>query len=303
MSGLLSKKDLEDIAIELGTEPVFLEKDWHVTLMIECMSKIKDSNFECVFCGGTSLLQGYRLIKRFSEDIDFRIIPKGDLSPNRAQRRAFREKVLAELKNIPGLTLLAETVISRDSGNFFSAMFKYENRFGDHRSLRPEIKLEGTFVASILPGSEVKSIKPIVGDYLSVQDIPMTCLALLETTSDKASALIWRVLGRNRDEPDDDVTIIRHLHDLHPLLNKLEGKIDKIVFHLDLTYQKDYRRGGAISADIKSAAAEVLGILQTDRLYRTEYENFVINMCFGPKESQISFDMALEQFEKLVAKL
>lgn len=297
------KKDIEDIAIELGTEPVFLEKDWHVTLIIQGLSKIQDEHFLCVFCGGTSLLQGHRLIKRFSEDVDFRIVPKGGKSQNRTTKRAFREKLLEELSKIPELSLLVETVMSRDSGNFFSARFKYENRFGDHHSLRPEIKLDGTFVGSVLPGSEVISIKPIVADYLSMPGIPMTCLSLLETTSDKASALIWRVLGRNRNDQDDDLTMIRHLHDLHPLLHRQEGNFESLSVHLEATYLQDYKRGGNIPANISIAAARALHVLETDTQYRSEYENFVINMCFGPQDEQISFSMAWEQFKKLVAHL
>lgn len=102
---------------------------------------------------------------------------------------------------------------------------------------------------------------------------------------------------------DDDVTMIRHLHDLHPLLHLLGNEIDKIVAQLEHTYQKDFRRGGDISADISIAAAKAMHILQTDPLYQSEYENFVTNMCFGPKEEQITFEMALGQFEKLVANL
>lgn len=33
-----SKKDIEDIAIELSTEPVFLEKDWHVSRIVDALS-------------------------------------------------------------------------------------------------------------------------------------------------------------------------------------------------------------------------------------------------------------------------
>jgi len=39
------------------------------------------------------------------------------------------------------------------------------------------------------------------------------CVDAVETAADKLSALAWRVLVRDRTSPNDDPTIIRHLHD------------------------------------------------------------------------------------------
>jgi hypothetical protein len=304
MSVSPNKKDIEEIAIELATEPVFLEKDWHVSRIVEALSKIQDKNFAFVFCGGTSLLQGYRLINRFSEDADFRIINKSGISPSRAQLKEFRTSVLKELEKIPGLEVLYESLISRDSSRFFSVMIKYEKLFGDHSSLRPEVKIDCTFVDHYLPGLERKILKPIIGDYLPVNPISMDCLSLIETTVDKSSALIWRVLGRDRSDPEDDKTMIRHLHDLHPLIGIMGKDLKSIKENLVNTYAIDHkRRGGQGNQDVSTAANEVLQILKTDPEYRNEYENFVLNMCFGSREQRITYDMALERFGMLVESL
>ncbi|MEP6793920.1 MAG: nucleotidyl transferase AbiEii/AbiGii toxin family protein [Saprospiraceae bacterium] len=288
----------------LETEPVFLEKDWHVSLIVKALSKIQDEKFEPVFCGGTSLLHAYRLINRFSEDVDFRIISKDFQPSTRNERRDFREKLFKELDKIPELQILQETVQSRDSSRFFSAMFSYQNRFGDHNSLRPEIKIDGTFVENYLPGIEGRSVKSIVGDYLPVDDVTINCLSLLETTSDKASALIWRVLSRDRTEQDDDKTVIRHLHDLYSLLDAFQDDFDSITSQLKPTYERDYRRGGGlVNQDISIAATGAIDILRSDHEYQREYESFVLNMCFGLSGRSISFEMALERFIKLVSFL
>ncbi|MEO6131881.1 MAG: nucleotidyl transferase AbiEii/AbiGii toxin family protein [Saprospiraceae bacterium] len=299
-----SKKDIQEIAIELATEPVFLEKDWHVSRIVESISEINDKIFSIVFCGGTSLLQGYRLINRFSEDADFRIINREEKSPSRSQLRDFRKIILDNLGKIPDLNVLEETLVSRDNSRFFSVMIGYKNRFGGNASLRPEIKLDCTFADHHLQGIQYIALKPIIGDYLEVSIPSMNCLSLMEITVDKASALIWRVLGRNRDDPEDDRTMIRHLHDLQPLLGRQVQDMESIKENLVRTYEIDHkRRGREGESNLSIAAKEVLHTLRTDQQYRIEYENFVINMCFGVPASRITFDKAIEQFSELVEQL
>jgi hypothetical protein len=45
----------------------------------------------------------------------------------------------------------------------------------------------------------------------------LLCVDPVETAADKLSALAWRVCVRERGAPNDDPTIIRHLHDLAAL--------------------------------------------------------------------------------------
>jgi len=49
--------------------PVFIEKDYWITLVLNRLAKSGYKN-SVVFKGGTSLSKGYKLINRFSEDVD-----------------------------------------------------------------------------------------------------------------------------------------------------------------------------------------------------------------------------------------
>ena len=67
-------KDCEQFKniIELTAEyckrtPVVVEKDYYVTLILKLLAQQQE---QCVFKGGTSLSKGFRVIDRFSEDID-----------------------------------------------------------------------------------------------------------------------------------------------------------------------------------------------------------------------------------------
>ena len=303
MSAFPDNDTIEQISIELNIDSAFLEKDWHVSNVIKALAEFENERFEPIFCGGTSLLKGYKIIKRFSEDVDFRILNNSGIPTTRVERRDFREALIKYLSKTPELEFGIENLESRDSSRFFSIRASYPKRFGDHYSIRPELKLEGTFVENTIPGLEEKEIKPIVGDYIpTTNHSSIRCLSLLETTADKSSALVWRVLSRKRGEEGDDPTIIRHIYDLHGLLGQFKS-VNDIVKASNQRYQADKKRGGENMPDtFKQALADSLEIFQTDALYEEEYTIYALNMCFG-KEAPPDFDEALKSFSSLQDRL
>lgn len=91
---------IQDISLELGIDPSFIEKDWYAVQLLVLISELQSSNgVKMVFSGGTSLSKGYCLIKRFSEDLDFILtLPEG-VSLSAGQRRAFRKEVVSAIQN------------------------------------------------------------------------------------------------------------------------------------------------------------------------------------------------------------
>ena len=72
MKKLLDKAVIEEISLELGIDPSFIEKDWYAVQLLVLISKLQGTrDVQIAFSGGTSLSKGYGLIKRFSEDLDF----------------------------------------------------------------------------------------------------------------------------------------------------------------------------------------------------------------------------------------
>ena len=74
-----------EIAAEKGMKPFAVEKDWWVSRTLEIIFQM-DISKHLVFKGGTSLSKAWKLINRFSEDIDLAIDKeffegfKGDIS-------------------------------------------------------------------------------------------------------------------------------------------------------------------------------------------------------------------------------
>ena len=56
---------------ETGIEPAIIEKDYYVSMMLRLLAA---SNIDFVFKGGTSLSKAYKVIERFSEDIDLTVL-------------------------------------------------------------------------------------------------------------------------------------------------------------------------------------------------------------------------------------
>lgn len=53
--------------------PSIIEKDYYVTNAIHSLSGIENEYFCLIFSGGTCLAKAHKIVKRMSEDIDFKI--------------------------------------------------------------------------------------------------------------------------------------------------------------------------------------------------------------------------------------
>jgi predicted nucleotidyltransferase component of viral defense system len=66
-------KDLINIvASEMSINPYLVEKDYWI---MHTLYGLQKQNFEFELKGGTSLSKGYKIIHRFSEDLDLKILP------------------------------------------------------------------------------------------------------------------------------------------------------------------------------------------------------------------------------------
>jgi Nucleotidyl transferase AbiEii toxin, Type IV TA system len=216
---VLDRRLVEDVANRLrpGGEGL-IEKDWHVVRAISVLATLDHKDALPVFSGGTSLSIAWGLIKRFSEDVDFKVAMSE--APNhsqaRARRSAYRHKVLNALGEA-GFELIGEP-FSRNQSTFFSADLAYPSEFDPAPGLRPHLRIEMTFQTTALPAVERPIRSLIAQAQESAAEIPaFACVDPVETAADKLSALAWRVCVRDRGSQKDDPTIIRHLHDLAAL--------------------------------------------------------------------------------------
>ena len=117
---MLDKDLIENIAGALGTRPGLIEKDWHVVRAIGVLATLGHQSIRPVFSGGTSLAKGWGLIKRFSEDIDFKVAtpPAKSKAEGRRLRSSYREEVLEALES-NDFELVEKPLVGNES-QFFS---------------------------------------------------------------------------------------------------------------------------------------------------------------------------------------
>ena len=80
-----------------GIAASIIEKDYYVTEFLRRMTSYQP---DMVFKGGTSLSKCYKLIQRFSEDIDLNVEDR----PSEGQRKALKRNILAVVDDL-GLSL------------------------------------------------------------------------------------------------------------------------------------------------------------------------------------------------------
>ena len=99
--------------------PAFVEKDYWITLSLSRLSHSENVE-NAVFKGGTSLSKGYKIISRFSEDIDIAMINE-NLSSN-----ALKTKIrIIEKEITAGFTEIVEDGVTSKGSMFRKSIFEY----------------------------------------------------------------------------------------------------------------------------------------------------------------------------------
>jgi hypothetical protein len=299
---VLDRRLVEDVAGRLRSDPGLVEKDWHVTRALGVLASHDHGVAVPAFGGGTSLSKGWGLIKRFSEDIDFKVAMPAAASRNRAKndRRAYRKRILSALTEA-GFVLAGEPTRA-DENQFFSADLFYPSLFGTGPGLRPHIRVEMSLKPPALPPI-ARPITSLIG--MAQQKPPEVaaffCVDPVETAADKLSALAWRVHARQRGSTDDDPTIIRHVHDLAALQETVTASKDfpRLV---QKAMSDDEGRGGEATASSNPQAlfAGMLERLSTDPLWATEYRDYVRQVSFAAPGELIDFYQALAAVKDLI---
>lgn len=294
---------VERVAAGLFTSPGLVEKDWHITRAIGVLARFDHGAAAPAFGGGTSLSKGWGLIKRFSEDIDFKVAmpTAASRSKARSERSDYRERILAALTEAE-FTLDGEPM-KRDESQFFSVNLLYPSLFVTGLGLRPHFRVEMTLTAPTLP-PVARPIGSLIGmAERKPSEVPaFPCVDPVETAADKLSALAWRVNARQRGSVRDDPTIVRHLHDLAALKESVTafGGFAGLVCQ---TVAGDAGRGGEATA-LTAPATLLTGMLEKltdDKLWAGEYQDYVDAVSFARPAERIGFDAALAAVQDLVA--
>lgn len=141
------------LAEEMNIVPSLIEKDYWI---MHVLYGLKKQNFDFELKGGTSLSKGYKLIHRFSEDIDIHIKPPEKFGINEnpknislnnvKKRKEFYDWLATEIK-IPGIISVERDVVFDDTAYYRSGGIRlnYRNVVNRIEGIKEGILLEAGF--------------------------------------------------------------------------------------------------------------------------------------------------------------
>jgi hypothetical protein len=284
MSAVPDKTIIEEVALELGIDPAFVEKDWYVVQLIRALMATDLFDAQLVFTGGTALSKAHRLLQRFSEDIDFRLILPTEPPLSGSRQRKLLSAIRDGLREC--ITTMFPTVAvqwkARDENRFFSFEVEYPSVVTPSRALRPHVLIEVTVSTLSLPPLMLPVASFIAELTKTGPEIPaVTCLDPVENAVDKMSALVWRIPDRVRQPADDDPDLVRHIHDLAALQSYAIQHADFRRLAIGMIRQDDNRCDRITGWPFEKKLELLLEILTSDPEYRSEYTRFVQGMSYA----------------------
>lgn len=315
------KSVYESVAIKAGLPAQVIEKDFWVTAILQTVFTLPVAK-QLVFKGGTSLSKGWKLIERFSEDIDIAVdpiilgVPEGDLTKKQIKKL----RKTSSLFVLEQLTPMICEEVQREGLHSFITVDAQPNGKGDNTYpeprqiylhyksvfdkaityLRPDVVLEVS-ARSLIEPTEPIQIKSILGEHLPV--LPLTDSVI--HTAIPAKTFLEKVflLHELFSVPRHGMIAehkSRHLYDLYVMMNKDFAKkavIDDILWESIRHHREIYTsvRDIDYTPDVRKRLRLIPreDILDT---WRTDYDAMKESMIYGNKPS---FDELLEGMSEL----
>jgi predicted nucleotidyltransferase component of viral defense system len=232
------KENFEELIIrvadansELSYELV--EKDYFVSLVLQ---KIHELIPEVVFKGGTSLSKAYKIISRFSEDVDIAYVTEDHKRPSVGQRRAVQKSLRLIIEEL-GLNLTNEEQIksrSKQHHNVFRINYHPKEI---SETLKDMLLIETYFYNSSFPVIELpitnyihdylvdNDLTDLVESYPELKPFSMNVQSLERTYIDKVFA------ASDRFMKNDATYNSRHLFDLYSIYNSGQLSVKSELFY------------------------------------------------------------------------
>jgi len=298
-------KDFADlirvVAGEKKIQPQLIEKDYWI---MHCLYGLQQQGFAFELKGGTSLSKGFRIIERFSEDIDVRIEPppkmgvkfgRNHTKPAQIESRRLFFDWLAEKIHIPGIIS-----VKRDHGFdnkvFTSAGIRlaYPSVFSSVDGLKQGILLEVGF-DDTTPNEEMDISSWALDKAIAVHEKVVINKALAVRCYNPAYTLVEKLQAvstkfRKQQESDGfPANFLRHYYDIYCLL------ADPRVLEFIGTDTYEQRKAERFpTADIRRIAENEAFLLNDPtvfELYKTEYAKTADLYYAG----MVPFDSILER--------
>ncbi len=288
----LFRQAISNTAGFFKVDPSIVEKDYYVTVFLE---KLAERLPTLLFKGGTSLSKCYKLINRFSEDIDLTLEEESVTEGKKKYFKQAIKDVCGELR----LVLLNESdTRSRRDFNRYEIDYSPESRA---IAIKPVLLVETTFIVKSYP-SEEKNAASMIYDYMAsvgredlageygLKPFSVRVQTLERTLIDKVFALCDYYLT------DKVAQHSRHIYDISKLVDAVS--VDAELAELFRRVRADRRLGNSqcVSADGRYSITELLKEILEKEIYKADYENITAHVLY----ENMPYNRAIIGLEKLI---
>lgn len=128
---------ISDTGELLELDESVIEKDYYVTQVIHALSNLENETFRLVFCGGTCLAKAHKLVKRMSEDVDFKVQLKIRENFNKSRLKKELKEFRSQIRSrLVVLDLSVTNDVARNEGRYHQITLKYPYSFAIGSTLR-----------------------------------------------------------------------------------------------------------------------------------------------------------------------
>lgn len=280
------------VAEDTGIEPSIIEKDYYVTLFLQRIVVLQP---DIIFKGGTSLSKCYKLINRFSEDIDLNI--ETENHPTVGQRKNLKKNIVSVIDEFSFVLANADDVRSRRDYNRY--IIDYPTLFPTDY-LKENLIVETAVYIKAYPCVRLQA-SSLIYDYLKkngyddlidqyqLYPFEVNVQVADRTLIDKVYALGDYYLDGKIQEHS------RHIYDIYKLLSlvKLDDSLRQLAAsvyeerkpHVNCRSAKDGISMNALLQEIIDRAA-----------YKQDYEDITRKLLF----EDVDYDTAICAVQKIV---
>lgn len=286
-----------DIAIRAASRhfnvsPAIIEKDYYVTLVLRELAKQVP---DLLFKGGTSLSKCYKIIDRFSEDIDITL----DSEHQSQGKRKNLKYTIVEICSNLGLNLLNENETrSRRDYNCYKIDYCARHSLS---GLNPQLLVETVFIVKAFP-DEIKQASSMIYDYLKavgndeaiaqyeLEPFDIRVQTLDRTLVDKVFAVCDYMLDNKAERQS------RHIYDLSRLLTLV--KLDDNLKDLIKEVREDRKLGTkCYSAQDGVSVPNLLQQMIDTEFFKKDYEDSTEKLLSKP----VTYEEAIKAIEMIIA--
>ncbi len=257
-----------EVAVQMGMKPFAVEKDWWVSRTLEIIFQMPIAK-HLVFKGGTSLSKAWKLINRFSEDIDLAIDKeffgfKGDLGKNQRDKlrktagayatRTFFEdlKQAFTTKGFSGLNFVIIEAKDSDQDPRILEIYYPNVIKPDTEYLLPRVQIEIS-CRSLREPFSVQTFGALVDEFYAGKDFAEPLFDVSTVNAERTFLEKLFLLHEEFHRPADKMRVdrlSRHLYDVYHLTQAeiaTKAIADKHLYETIVAHRYTFSRLGEVN--------------------------------------------------------